>query len=373
LVVDEFFGGAGTAFGGYGCLARKYIAKYIHGDDIKIDVLLGKSKKYKMRSRKYRVDNVDLYKLPHRKLWRRLWLWFKNYDAYLSIELTYPDVLDSEPRKNKKLILWMHDPRPKTVWNWIETMQSIKDPCFYNQKSCDAVHRWNAEKRVKFISQGYSLNPLGIELYNLPADTPIQYLPNPVETDADFVFDVTKKKKQIIFLARVEAQKRAWLFCEIAKQMPEYEFLVMGRLFRHREDNERMLSPYVNGGIKNLHFLGHVDGEEKKKIMRESRLLVSTSIWEGIPISWLEALSFGILLVTDLERENLASRFGEFVGEIPGDGFDGVEKFIPAIKKLMTDGVLYEKTARAAIEYIAKTHSVSRFVRDIKDVIYQEV
>ena len=29
LLIDEFFGGAGTAFGGYGALARKYIAKYI--------------------------------------------------------------------------------------------------------------------------------------------------------------------------------------------------------------------------------------------------------------------------------------------------------------------------------------------------------
>lgn len=29
LIVDEFFGGAGTAFGGYGFLARRYIARYI--------------------------------------------------------------------------------------------------------------------------------------------------------------------------------------------------------------------------------------------------------------------------------------------------------------------------------------------------------
>ena len=42
LLIDEFFGGAGTAYGGYGFLARKFIAKYIPDEDIEIDVLLGK-------------------------------------------------------------------------------------------------------------------------------------------------------------------------------------------------------------------------------------------------------------------------------------------------------------------------------------------
>ena len=43
LIVDEFFGGAGTAFGGYGFLARRYIARYIPNEDIQIDVLLGRA------------------------------------------------------------------------------------------------------------------------------------------------------------------------------------------------------------------------------------------------------------------------------------------------------------------------------------------
>lgn len=34
LLIDEFFGGAGTAYGGYGFLARKFIAKYIPDEDL---------------------------------------------------------------------------------------------------------------------------------------------------------------------------------------------------------------------------------------------------------------------------------------------------------------------------------------------------
>lgn len=73
LIVDEFFGGAGTAFGGYGFLARRYIARYIPNEDIQIDVLLGRGKKY-FSAQHFREDDVDLYKLPKIGFMARRWL-----------------------------------------------------------------------------------------------------------------------------------------------------------------------------------------------------------------------------------------------------------------------------------------------------------
>lgn len=375
LLIDEFFGGARTAFGGYGFLARKFIAKYIPNEDIRVDVLLGVGG-HRFRERVYHEDNVKLYRLP-RKQWAAKWfLKRKNYDIYLSIELTYgcDYVLKSETNKNKKLILWIQDPRPKSAWeNVIDTMQSIKDPCFYHQNIYDTVHELNEQKRLRFISQGNCLNPLAKELYRLPENTPIQYLPNPIELDMDYKFDLKQKKKRVIFLGRLEAQKRAWVFCEIAKRMPEYEFYVLGRIFRHEEDNRRMLAPYMNGNIKNLHFVGHVDGKEKQELIKSARVLCSTAIWEGIPISWLECLSYGTVLVSDLEREGLVEKFGIFTGDNLGDGFDGVDNFIPAIRELMENDKLYKQKAESAIKYIRETHNVSRFVNDLRNVIYDEV
>lgn len=315
-----------------------------------------------------------MYYLPKRKFASELWLKKQKYDIYLSIELTTNWILKCDKDARKKLILWIQDPRPKSAWdNVIDTMQSIKDPCFYNQKVYDIAHNWAIKNRVKFISQGYSLNPLAMELYNLPAETPIQYLPNPIDIDFEFEFDITKKKKQIIFLGRLEAQKRAWLFCEIAKKMPEYEFYVLGQYFRHKEDNKRMLEKYENDNIPNLHFVGHVDGDKKQNLIKESRILLSTAIWEGIPISWLEALSYGTVLVSDLERESLAEQFGIFVGTVPGDGFDGIDKFIPAIREIMENDEFYSNKAVQAIEYVRNTHNIKRFVNDMREVIIKEV
>lgn len=373
LLIDEFFGGAGTAFGGYGFLARKYIAKYIPDENIQIDVLLGRGKR-KLFATKYHVDDVDLYKLPKFHFASRWWLKKQKYDIYLSIELTSDWVLRHETNPNKKLILWIQDPRPKSAWdNIIDTMQSIKDPSFFSPKIYQTVHDWAIKNRVKFISQGNSLNPLALELYNLPKETAIQYLPNPIDLDFDYQFDISKKKKQIIFLGRLEAQKRCWLFCEIAKRMPEYEFYVLGQFFRYQDDNKKMLEPYMNGDIPNLHFVGHVDGEKKKELIKESRILLSTAIWEGIPISWLEALSYGTILVSALERENLANQFGAYVGEILGDGFEDINKFIPAIQELMENDSLYIEKVTSSIQYIRKTHNISRFKKDLTQVIYEVI
>lgn len=106
LIVDEFFGGAGTAFGGYGFLARRYIARYIPNEDIQIDVLLGRGKKY-FSAQHFREDDVDLYKLPKIGFMARRWLEKMNYDIYFSIELTTNYILKYEPNPNKKLILWI--------------------------------------------------------------------------------------------------------------------------------------------------------------------------------------------------------------------------------------------------------------------------
>ena len=70
LIVDEYFGGANTAFGGYGFLARNYIAKYLSKENIQIDILLGKGSRALVADQ-YEVDGIDLYRLPRRKWFAR--------------------------------------------------------------------------------------------------------------------------------------------------------------------------------------------------------------------------------------------------------------------------------------------------------------
>lgn len=370
LLIDEFFGGAGTAFGGYGFLARKYIAKYIPNDDIQVDVLLGKGKR-KFWAQHFHEDDVDLYRLPRNKHMAQRWLKKQNYDIYLSIELTTDFVLRHETDPNKKLILWIQDPRPQYEWDEINTVKLFPESCYYNQKIYDLVHDWDLQKRVTFISQGHFLNPKAIDLYNLNKNVPIQYLPNPVDIDYSFDASAFPKKDKIIFLGRIESVKRGWLFCEIAKRMPEYDFYMLGQSFREKDKNSEIMGKYQN--IPNLHFAGHVDGIEKETYLKEAKILVNTSIHEALPVSFLEALAYGTVLVSNRNPENLTSKFGIHVGDVLGDGFDKVDLYVNAVKELMTDDKRRTELALSATEYVRNIHNVEKFTKDLRDVIFKEL
>lgn len=193
LIIDEFFGAVGTPFGGYGFLARRHIAKYLPNQDFQVDVLLGRGK-HRFFAESYEVDDVDVYRLPRGKWFAKQWLKKQNYDIYLSIELTYGYVLEHEPDKNKKLILWIQDPRPSYEWDEINTVQLFPETSYYNQKIYDLVNNWYKQDRIKFISQGYFLNQKAKDLYHLEDTVDIQYLPNPIDIDENFHFDTHQKK-----------------------------------------------------------------------------------------------------------------------------------------------------------------------------------
>lgn len=370
LLIDEFFGGAGTVFGGYGALARKYIAKYIPNDDIEMDVLLGAGG-HRFRPRKYHVDNVNLYRLPRRHWASRRFLRRKNYNIYLSIELTTDWVLRHEPDTTKKLILWIQDPRPKYEWDEIETMTLMPEPNYYNQNIYDLVNELYHDGRVRFVSQGYFLNQKAIDLYKLDPDVEIQYMPNPVELDSEFNVEKYKKKNMIIFLGRLEDVKRGWLFCEMAKRVPEYDFYVLGKTNETKTKTAKFWDKYKS--IPNLHFAGHVDGDVKNQFLKDAKILVNTSIHEALPVSFLEALSYGCTLVSNRNPDSLTEKFGIWIGDVLGNGFESIDLYADAVRKLMTDDKLRSKLAQAGRKYVEQVHNIPRFVRDMRNVIYQEL
>ncbi|MDR2982463.1 MAG: glycosyltransferase family 4 protein [Puniceicoccales bacterium] len=369
LLVDEYFGALGTAFGGYGFLARYYVAKYLPSEEIEVDVLI-RRKKSLFFAKNHVVDGVKVWHLPRYAWLARRWLAKQDYDVYLSIELTSASARIMEIAPSGKLILWIQDPRPRTKWDHeIGTMSMIEDPCFYDQRIAPLINRLDKEHRLVWISQGHSLVPLAKELYEIKHDLNVGYLPNPIEIESGFDLEQCSKKNNIVFLGRLEAQKRIWLVCEVAKRMPQYNFYIVGKFFRHKEENEKTVEKYRRENIPNLHWVGHLDGQEKSELLKTSKILINTSIWEGIPISWLEALSYGTLLVSNLDNENLVSRFGVCSGQNLGDGFGGIDAYVSAIEKIMTDETFRSERASAAVAYVRETHSVARFVRDLREVI----
>ena len=370
LLIDEFFGGAGTAYGGYGFLARHCIAKYLPCDDIQIDVLLGLNPRSRRRKAvKTRVDDVDVYRLPGRRHAAR-WLRKKDYDLYFSIELT-TSFLKYEPSMDKSLLLWVQDPRPWEEWLEIETVKLFPESCYWNTEVYELVHKLFEEDRVRFVTQGRFLIEKAKRLYRLHPDTPMMFLPNPVDIDQRFDVRSYEKKDHIIFIGRIESVKRGWLFCEIARRMPEYQFFMLGQSFREKAQNDSIMEQYRHG-IDNLHFVGHVEGEEKAGYIRDAKILVNTSIHEALPVTFLEALAYGTLLVSCRNPEGLTEQFGVYTGPVLGDGFDKVDLFVNAIKSLMSDEERRKQLSVAGYEYVKRTHNVPDFIRNTRALLREE-
>ena len=191
--------------------------------------------------------------------------------------------------------------------------------------------------------------------------------------DIDPRFDVGsyEKKNHIIFIGRIESVKRGWLFCEIAKRMPEHEFFMLGQSFREKAQNDSIMEQYRHG-IPNLHFVGHVEGEEKNGYIRDAKILVNTSIHEALPVTFLEALAYGTLLVSCRNPEGLTEKFGIYTGQVLGDGFDKIDLFVNAIKTLMTDEDRRKELSVAAHEYVKRTHNVTDFIRNTRALLREE-
>jgi glycosyltransferase involved in cell wall biosynthesis len=382
LLVDEFFGGWDTAIGGYGALARKYICRFIPNDEIQIDLLLDAYSG--MGTQQKLVDQTMIYRLPGHPIERQKWLDKQAYNLFLSIEMTEISFkILSEYETNAPLLYWIQDPRDlKMYQSRLKTVNRIKD---YDWAYIKDVSVWMQEmirqKRVSFISQGESLSAIAREMYQIPETVPIRDLANPVEIESEYKLNDPPKENRIIFLGRLEAQKRVWIVCEIAKAMPQYEFYILGATGTGRDEvaNAKTLEPYRNpdgsSKIRNLHFTGHVDGNVKSRHIKTAKLVLNTSIWEGIPVSWLEALSYGTLIVSAFERDNIVGRFGTFVGEVMGDGTDeaSLKRFTVAIEYWMTHDLERNATAQKAIGFVRDRHSIAEFVNKMRTAILKEI
>lgn len=361
VLVNEYFGELGTGRGGYGFLAKNIVAKlFPRFANVEIEILLGKrgkkSKDYWWKflsavfPKKYIVEGVSVFFTPRIRFFSRRFL--ARYDVFLSVEDSGIDILKSSPKT--PLVFWIQDPRPWYEWKDILTVNICPEGSYYDAKRYEFIHSKIKDGNVKFVSQARFLNEKAEDLYRFTSKEQIEFIPNPLELKFATREEIEKKRNAVVFLGRLDNVKRAWLFCELAKKCPEFDFYVCGSTTDR--DSQKVMRPYFEEEIKNLHFLGHVVGGEKNEILKKAKILVNTSIHEALPVSFIEALAFGCLLVSCQNPDDLTNRFGIWTGKVLGDGFSDVEKFSDAVRRVMSDETKRVETAIKAVEYVKTVH-----------------
>ena len=100
---------------------------------------------------------------------------------------------------------------------------------------------------------------------------------------------------KILFLARLIKEKGVFELIEAVKTISKRENI---ELIIAGDGNDFTLLEEMVLGETNIRITGDVQGEEKINLFKESHIYVLPSYTEGLPISVLEAMSFGLPVIT---------------------------------------------------------------------------
>ena len=130
---------------------------------------------------------------------------------------------------------------------------------------------------------------------------PIELTTTKVDDSLLSNFDINKKKfdnKKILFLATIKKEKgifealKVMTFFNLSSYYVELNVAGIGPQLENAKKYVRLKK------IKNVHFLGHVSGKKLSQAFIENDIFFFPSHGEGMPNSVLEAMSFGLPIIT---------------------------------------------------------------------------
>ena len=179
---------------------------------------------------------------------------------------------------------------------------------------------------------------------------PVGLLPNLIEVPEE-----TPRKPAtpvLTWIGRLDRRKRPERFLELASKFPAYRFVVVGRAESRARDSE-LRERY--GSQPNVDWTGYVDRfaepERMRGILAETWVLVNTASREGLPLTFLEAAGYGCAIVSAVNPDEFATRFGMHVTD---DDFAG------ALTAFFREPEAVRKAGAKARSYVREVYEASR-------------
>jgi glycosyltransferase involved in cell wall biosynthesis len=292
-------------------------------------------------------------------------------DVLLTIDYrpSYDSALRLLPRT--PVIVWVRDPRPPED---VATVAGIRIPGRpadevpqgLGEIDCTrmgSIVRWSRRigRPVTFASPAPdALTPKAPGTYGHDPG-PLALLPNPI----DVVRDPGPKAPapRVAFLARLDPYKRPWLFAELARSFADVEFAMMGQShFRGPGSWDPVDLP------ANLRLAGNLSGEDKLRELDAAWVLVNTSVHEALAVSLQEALASRTPLLSCVDTEEIASRFGVYAGRFTGDGMAALPSLRAGLERLLGDHALRQRLGDAGREWVRGRHTPERFVAALRSL-----
>ena len=228
-------------------------------------------------------------------------------DVYHSEEPSFGTFLAQQAMPHKKHMITFRDPRRISDWLTEFRLPSLsRAQVLMNILYEDnfLVHHAARHADARYAA-AHLLKPIVVSKYGLK--TAPTFLPTPVP-----IPDHIEKSSQptVCLLGRLDRRKRPEIFFDLAATFPRIRFIAAGRS-RDPEWDQELHQRY--GGLPNVEMMGFLDqfdGNAHTQVLQKSWVLVNTSAREGLPNAFLEATANKCAILSEVDPDGFASRFG---------------------------------------------------------------
>lgn len=249
-----------------------------------------------------------------------------------------PETLENSIR----LPRWMKIPFYWYVIQYYKSMDLLVtvNPCFIDKLAAYGID----PKKVTYIP-------------NYVSEKEFHPIPNVSKNNLKEKYGLTPDKYTVLTVGQLQMRKGIMDFLEIAKKMPEVQFVWAGDFaFGRISDGYEAIKEARVNPPKNVHFLGLVDRENMNEIYNLADVMFLPSYSELFPMTILESMNSSIpILLRDLEL------YEDILFDYYLKG-NSQEEFITLISKLKDDSSFQKKASEMSgkgRDFYCKEHVAS--------------
>lgn len=183
-------------------------------------------------------------------------------------------------------------------------------------------------------------------------------------------YDSGRSKEQVLFLGEIGSRKGCYdipdIWERVVRQVPSARLVMAGD-----GETEKVKAALAQKGIaSSVTFPGWVRGEDKERLLNESAVFLFPSYHEGMPMAVLEAMSYGMGIVTTAVGgipKLIQSGETGYIRQ-PGDA----ETISSDVVRLLTDQSMCINIGKKAREYVKENYSREKHLERLS-AIYESV
>jgi len=170
---------------------------------------------------------------------------------------------------------------------------------------------------------------------------------------------------RVLWVGTIHGYKRPELFLDIAERLPQQEFVLIGG---PSVGGERLKPGYFEAiraraaTLPNVEFTGFLPLAQVEPWFDRARVLVNTSVYEGMPNVFLQAWARGVPTVATVD-------VGAPVNAVFADAEQGAAK----VAALFSDEKLWQQASADSLAYFQRNHSstevLARYSRLIEELV----